>query len=40
MKKIISSPDAATGKTTATKISTAINKIHAEVYNDSINNQN
>lgn len=34
MKKIISSPDAATGKTTATKISTAINKIHAEVYND------
>lgn len=30
--------DAATGKTTATKISTAINKIHAEVYNDSINN--
>lgn len=34
MNKIISSPDAATGKTTATKISTAINKIHAEVYND------
>ena len=38
MKKIKNGPDAATGKTTATKISTAINKIHAEVYNDSINN--
>ena len=38
MNKIISGPDAATVKTTATKISTAINKIHSEVYNDSINN--
>lgn len=34
MNKIISSPDAATGKTTATMISTEINKIHAKVYHD------